>query len=197
MQAAHVQSAGPDSEDAHQAGEAAHDHPGELGIDLERGENYWSSGDGSNTYLTRLGRFERFCRLAGDLKLRNYYPSPGLLNRNELLGRYYLDKGEVKKAVPYFISAVKKEGRDISIFRELEARCRDAELRDLYKRSLAELTEWKRDRGTRGVIKRAARKPGGKSLFKNYSGPGTAESLDGPSRRRTKTVRRSKTARSR
>jgi len=124
-------------------GTYAHAHPEELGIDMKYGHRYWEAKDGTNTYLVRMRRFEEFCRLASALKIRCLYPSPVLLNRNELLGKYYSHRGETKIATAYFLRAIKTEARDIPDMQRLASFFKNAELRQLHEKCQLKIAELK------------------------------------------------------
>jgi len=72
--------------------------PERIGIDLRHGGLYWSSRDGTNTFLTRVKRFEEFCRLAADLGISTVYPSPVLLDRDRQLLMYYYSTAQLSEA---------------------------------------------------------------------------------------------------
>lgn len=77
------------------------DNPEKYGIDKTYGGEYWSSTDGTNTYLVRLKRFEEFCKVALDLGIPTTYPHRELLSRNKAISRYYIAIGQPDKAIYY------------------------------------------------------------------------------------------------
>ena len=76
--------------------------PEKYSIDKKLGGTFWTSTDGANTYLTRLKRFEEFCKVAIDLNLTTTYPHRNLLNRNQVIARYYIAIGKPEKATYYY-----------------------------------------------------------------------------------------------
>jgi len=83
-------------------GTLAYEDPQPYGLDLSKGGLYWESTDGRNTYISRLKRFEDFCRLVQELGIQTTYPSTILLDRNRTLGTYYAQAGDVRRARRYF-----------------------------------------------------------------------------------------------
>jgi radical SAM superfamily enzyme YgiQ (UPF0313 family)/Flp pilus assembly protein TadD/MoaA/NifB/PqqE/SkfB family radical SAM enzyme/SAM-dependent methyltransferase len=78
------------------------ENPEKYGVDLTKGELFWESTDGKNTFLRRLKRFEDFCRLAKELGISTTYPYSALLDRNRALGHYYFYSGDRVHARQYY-----------------------------------------------------------------------------------------------
>ena len=93
-------------------GTRGHAHPDDFGIELREGSAHWVSKDGSNTYLTRLERFERFLDFVHDLKVPCAYPHRRLHLRNTIIGNYHYVYGQFELAVPYLQKAVDEEPPD-------------------------------------------------------------------------------------
>src|SRR3989338_34135 len=70
-------------------GSAGHANPEKYGIDLTKGHLYWESIDGKSTYLTRMKRFEEFCKQAKQFRLDNLFNVDELPNKHKLLFDYY------------------------------------------------------------------------------------------------------------
>jgi hypothetical protein len=88
------------------------DNAEKFGIDKTLGGTFWSSTDGSNTFLTRLKRFEDFCKLAAELKIQTTYPSTYLHNRNQVIAQYYIAIDQPQKAVYYYTEWLKDHPED-------------------------------------------------------------------------------------
>jgi radical SAM superfamily enzyme YgiQ (UPF0313 family) len=93
-------------------GTLVHEDPDRYGVDLIKGSMFWESRDGTNTYITRLKRFEDFCRLVQELGISTTYPSTVLLDRNRSLGHYYRQAGQNAKAIWYFKSWLDERPED-------------------------------------------------------------------------------------
>jgi radical SAM superfamily enzyme YgiQ (UPF0313 family) len=96
-------------------GTLVYEDPEKYGIDLSRGAMYWESRDGSNTFISRLKRFEDFCRLVHELGLPTTYPSTVLLDRNRALGNYYYQDGMYEKAAWYYSAWLREHPDDMQI----------------------------------------------------------------------------------
>lgn len=88
------------------------DNAEKFGIDKTLGGTFWKSVDGTNTFLTRLKRFEDFCKLVSDLGIKTTYPSTYLLNRNQVIAQYYTAIGQPENAVYYYDEWVKEHPED-------------------------------------------------------------------------------------
>ena len=102
-------------------GTPAHAKPQDYGIDFSKGLMYWESTDGRNTYLSRLKRFEDFCRLVKELGILTTYPSTVLLDRNRSLGKYFVAAGDPSRARLYFEAWLEQHPDDVDIRAALEA----------------------------------------------------------------------------
>jgi radical SAM superfamily enzyme YgiQ (UPF0313 family) len=79
------------------------ENPDKFGIDLALGGTFWKSKDGKNTFLTRLKRFEDFCKLVDELGVvHTTYPHTHLLNRNQMIAQYHVATGNPEKAIYYY-----------------------------------------------------------------------------------------------
>jgi len=83
-------------------GSAGHDRPQDYGIDLTHGPLFWRSIDGNSDYLTRMERFEKFCRLAKDFKIENLFNIQELPNKHKLLFEYYFVIEDYDKCIEEF-----------------------------------------------------------------------------------------------
>ena len=88
------------------------DNAEKFGIDKTLGGTFWKSVDGTNTYLTRLKRFEDFCKLVADLRIKTTYPSTYLLNRNQVIAQYYIAIDQPENAVYYYKEWFKEHPED-------------------------------------------------------------------------------------
>jgi len=79
-----------------------YERPDKYGIDLGKGTLFWETTDKTNTYIVRMERFEKFCRLARDNKLDNLFNVQELLNKNEMLFRYYFESNQNDRAIEYY-----------------------------------------------------------------------------------------------
>lgn len=64
--------------------------PGKFSIDLSNGPEFWTTKDGSNNYLVRMSRFERFVQVAKRMKMNNLMAIDVLPNKHARLFEYYL-----------------------------------------------------------------------------------------------------------
>lgn len=87
----------------------------DFGIDFTLGNQFWQSADGANTYLTRLKRFEDFCRLVAELGIQTTYPATRLLDRNRALGRYHEARGAPEIAKGYYRDWLLEHPEDLEI----------------------------------------------------------------------------------
>lgn len=91
------------------SGTLAYAEPAKYGIDLSKGSSYWESIDGSNNFLKRLERFEKFVAVVHELGMRSVYSHPKLTNKNEAIANYYFAIENYEKAIPYYEDALKYE----------------------------------------------------------------------------------------
>ena len=70
-------------------GSYAFNHPEELDIILGSHPCSWKSKDGTNTYVTRLEKYQKFCRHLDSLGI--HYSFPEFDNENECIGDYYYE----------------------------------------------------------------------------------------------------------
>jgi radical SAM superfamily enzyme YgiQ (UPF0313 family) len=110
-------------------GTLVYEDPQSYGIDLSKGGMYWESIDGKNTFITRLKRFEDFCRLVQELGISSTYSSTVLLDRDRALGHYYLQAGQPARASLYFKGWLEKHPDDNQI-------------RDILKNILPDISEF-------------------------------------------------------
>jgi len=90
------------------------ENPEKYGIDLTANPNYWRSTDGTNTFLTRLARFEAFCSLVDDLKIPTTYRSRLLMDRERAIANYHLVQGNSEEAAKWFKEWLAREPNDRS-----------------------------------------------------------------------------------
>ncbi len=88
------------------------ENPNQFGIDKTLGGSFWSSLDGTNTFLIRLKRFEDFCRVVAELGIRTTYSATHLLNRNQVIAKYYIALGQPEKAIHYYREWSKEHPND-------------------------------------------------------------------------------------
>jgi radical SAM superfamily enzyme YgiQ (UPF0313 family) len=93
-------------------GTLAYEDPSKYGIDLSNGGYYWQSTDGSNTFVKRLERFERFIAATHELGIPSIYTQSKLENRNGAIANYYFTIKDYEKAIPYFIKAIESEHKN-------------------------------------------------------------------------------------
>lgn len=90
-------------------GTLANETPEKYGIDLTQGPTYWESMDGTNNYLKRIERFEKFIAAVHELNIPCVYASPRLANKNELIANYYYAICEFEKAIHYYEGSLRSE----------------------------------------------------------------------------------------
>lgn len=73
--------------------------PAKFSVDLSLGPNFWTTSDGSNTYLVRMRRFEEFLKIAKRLKLNNLLGTDTLPNKHALLFEYFAAVGDKDAAM--------------------------------------------------------------------------------------------------
>ncbi len=134
------------------------ENPEKYGIDLALGGNFWQSKDGKNTYLTRLKRFEDFCKLVDELGVvHTTYPQTHLLNRNQMIAMYYIAIGKPDKAVYYYEKWVQETPEDdtaIKFLEEYRRSCTKEEIVRIYPMKDLTNNEWQNGvaRGWEAVI---------------------------------------------
>jgi anaerobic magnesium-protoporphyrin IX monomethyl ester cyclase len=79
-------------------GSAGHENPSEYNIDLSKGTLYWDSIDKNSSYLIRMERFEKFCKMAKKFKIDNLFDVQELPNKHKLLFDYYFICKDFDKA---------------------------------------------------------------------------------------------------
>jgi len=89
----------------------AYADPNKFNVDMSYGELYWESRDGSNTFMGRITKFEKFCALADRLGYENLFGVMENANKNALLGHYYLVRKEYNKALDHLLRSFKCEIR--------------------------------------------------------------------------------------
>ncbi len=88
---------------------AVNSAPEKYGIDLSKGELFWTSQDGENTFIERMNRFEKFCALAHTLGYKNLFNITESINKHEMLGKYYSSLKEYSTAVDHFLISFNTE----------------------------------------------------------------------------------------
>ncbi len=104
-------------------GTLAYDDPNRYGIDLSNGGYYWNSLDGSNTFLKRLERFEKFIATTHKLGINSVYTKSKLENRNGTIANYFFTIRDYKNAVPYYIKALQTEHKNQTNISRLKTSC--------------------------------------------------------------------------
>jgi len=94
---------------------AVNKDPLKYGVDLSGSEIYWASVDGKNTFLERLNRFEKFCSLANEMGYQNLFDITESVNKEEMLGNYYISQGELETALIHLRKSFNKEGRTLEL----------------------------------------------------------------------------------
>tara|TARA_Y100000590_G_C15709721_1_gene1009872 strand:- start:117 stop:2576 length:2460 start_codon:yes stop_codon:yes gene_type:complete len=84
--------------------------PDSIGVDLSKGNLFWDSKDGTNTYLTRMKRFERVTKLARDLKISLFFEVDEIVDKSIKLFEYYYVCKDSKNAKEQY-DKIKKEER--------------------------------------------------------------------------------------
>ncbi|MFI5361387.1 MAG: radical SAM protein [Elusimicrobiota bacterium] len=84
-------------------------NPGKFDIKLGQWSAHWTSTDGTNTYLTRMARFERFLEVVHDLGVPCTYPSRKLIMKDTIVGNYLFEDGRYKEAIPYLERALEAD----------------------------------------------------------------------------------------
>jgi radical SAM superfamily enzyme YgiQ (UPF0313 family) len=97
------------------SGTLGYENPQKYGLDFTKGELYWETDNGTNNYLVRLERFERFCRLVHKLGIPTTYPASGLLDRDRVIGEYYYAIKEYVKAASSFKKWLETNPLDLMI----------------------------------------------------------------------------------
>lgn len=83
-------------------GSAGNANPEKHNVDLSKGTLFWDSLDGKNTYLTRMERFEKFCKVAKEFKLDNLFDVQELPNKHKLLFEYFFICKDVENCIIEF-----------------------------------------------------------------------------------------------
>ena len=94
-------------------------HPDQFDLDLSKGELYWSSKDQKNTYLKRMEKFEKFCKYADQLGYQNLFNITQLINKNELLGNYYIHHEDFKTGIDYLRKSFDTELKTSDLAQEI------------------------------------------------------------------------------
>lgn len=94
-------------------------HPDQFNIDLSKGELYWTSKDQKNTYLKRMEKFETFCKYANELGYSNLFNINQLINKNELLGNYYVKNEDFKTGIGYLKKSFEDELKTPDLAKEI------------------------------------------------------------------------------
>jgi len=97
----------------------ARSNPDKFNVDLTNGELYWESRDGQNTFADRLAKFEEFCSLSDKLGFFNLFNVTKNVNKNSLLGEYYLVKKDYKTSLDYLLKSFKGEVKTVEIARDI------------------------------------------------------------------------------
>ncbi len=83
-------------------------NPDKIGIDLSKGTLFWESKDGSNTYLTRMDRFERLVKKLKKLKIDNFFQIDEITDKPQRLFEYYYASNDAKNAEIQYKKIVKE-----------------------------------------------------------------------------------------
>ena len=97
----------------------AHSNPGKFDVDLTNGELYWESKDSRNTFIRRLAKFEEFCVAAENLGYKNIFGVKENVNKNALLGRYYLIKKDYKPSLNHLLKSFDCEVKTVELARDI------------------------------------------------------------------------------
>ncbi|MFI5351231.1 MAG: radical SAM protein [Elusimicrobiota bacterium] len=84
-------------------------NPDKFGIALGRWSSHWTSKDGTNTYLTRMARFERFLEVVHGLGIPCTYTNRTLYMKDTIIGNYLFEDGRYREAIPYLERALKND----------------------------------------------------------------------------------------
>ncbi|MBF0594727.1 MAG: radical SAM protein [Candidatus Omnitrophica bacterium] len=94
-------------------------NPEKFDVDLTNGELFWESKDGKNTFLSRLAKFEEFCALAAKLGYKTLFGVTTVVNKNLLLGQYYLIKKDPSAALEYLLKSFDAEIKTAELARDI------------------------------------------------------------------------------
>lgn len=95
------------------------ENPDKFDVDISKGELFWSSRDGKNTFFLRMERFEKFCAYANQLGYTNLFNITQLINRNEQMGNYYVRDGDDAKGLRYLITSFNTESKTADLAKEI------------------------------------------------------------------------------
>ncbi len=116
----------------------AYSHPEEFDIIIGSDHSNWKSKDGTNTYVTRLNRFQKFAKHLKELGL--YCSFPVFSNEAELIGNYYYNEKDYINAAEYLEKSLKNEGISIKkllkLFESLHLSNNNAKIIGLYREFL-------------------------------------------------------------
>jgi radical SAM superfamily enzyme YgiQ (UPF0313 family) len=90
-------------------GTEGYKHPEKFDIVLREGSAHWNSKDGTNTYLTRMERFERFLEVVHGLGIKCSYPYRTVYLKNTIIGNYHFGYGRFDEAIPFLEKAMDTE----------------------------------------------------------------------------------------
>ncbi|MCL2389795.1 MAG: radical SAM protein, partial [Elusimicrobia bacterium] len=97
-------------------------HPEKFGITDSRHHLYWKADNGKNDYAARFDRYERFCRLALELKIPE---TSGISevkpDKHFLLGEYYLYDKNYAKALEHFEISEATEYKSKEVYERIAA----------------------------------------------------------------------------
>ncbi len=91
------------------AGTEGQKHPEKFDIELGLWSAHWTSKDGTNTYLTRMARFERFLSVVHDLGIPCTYSGRTVYMKDTIVGHYLFEHGRYREAIAYLERAVEKD----------------------------------------------------------------------------------------
>jgi radical SAM superfamily enzyme YgiQ (UPF0313 family) len=98
-----------------------YDHPGEFNIAAPLDNPfYWRTRAGENTFLIRMQRFERFCKLIRELGIRSTYPFTEYAYRNRALADFYYYERQFDRALQHYLDSEKSEGSDENLRLRIE-----------------------------------------------------------------------------
>jgi anaerobic magnesium-protoporphyrin IX monomethyl ester cyclase len=100
-------------------GSLVYSNPGQYHVDMELGELFWSEEGGKNTFPERLEKFERFCKMAAKYGYINLFNIQQVLNKNEMLGNYFLARKELQKSLDYLKTSYQKEVRTLTLAKNI------------------------------------------------------------------------------
>jgi len=113
-------------------GSSGNANPEKIGIDMSKGTLMWETKDGTNTYLVRMDRFERFANLLKKLKIDNFFQIEEIFDKHQRLFEYYYVSKDAKNAAIEYNQIPKEDLTEETTAKFLEITTGDRTALDKY-----------------------------------------------------------------